>query len=116
MKKGHRRHEHHHRPKHQSADEFPFVLREEEKSQPHNTIQLYKRSQHDKERCPEVLFLFYQIVSQQDGCGNGDIELLHKQSRQHLVGTEPENKYLLVLRKLRFTDGPIEKDRQRNAP
>ena len=112
----HGRHEHHHGPEQESADEPPLMLGEQEEGQAQDAVDLYKRAEHDEERRPEVLFALYQVVRQQDGGRHGNVELLHEERRQHLVGAEPEDEHLLVLRELRPPDGPVEEDGQRDAP
>ena len=116
MEEGHGGYEHHHSPEYQSTDEFSFVLREEEEGESHDTVCFDKSSQHDKEGCPKVFLFLNQIVCQQDGSGNGDVELLHEEGCQHLMGTEPKDEYLLIFRKLRLTDGPVKKEGQGDTP
>ena len=58
------------------------MLGEKEEGQSDNTIELDKGAEHDPERCHEVMFALDAEVGEQDDGRDGNIELLHIESRQ----------------------------------
>ena len=104
------------RPEDQRTDELPLMFGEEEEGEAHDTVDLDEGAEHDEEGCPEVLLALDTVIGEYDDGGNGDVELLHLDAIQHLVGTEPIDEHLLVGGEDVMPDGDIEKQGQRYQP
>ena len=112
----HRRHKHDDRPEDQRTDELPLMLGEEEEGETHDAVELHEGAEHDEESCPEVLLALDTVIGEYDDGGDGDVELLHLDAIQHLVGTEPIDEHLLVGGEDVMPDGDIEKQGEGYQP
>ena len=81
---------------------------EEKERQTNDTVKFHEGSQQDHKGCPEVFLFANKTVTQQDDGRNGDVKLLHLDCVEQLVGTEPEDEYLLVFGKHVMADSHIQ--------
>ena len=92
------------------------MLGEEEKGEADDAVELDKRAEHDEECSPEVFLALDTVVGEQDDGGNGDVELLHLDAVEQLVGTEPIDEHLLIGGENVMSDGDIQKQGQGDEP
>ena len=89
---------------------------EEEKGESHDAVELDEGADHDEAGCPEVALTTDEVVAGHDDGGDGDVELLHLDGIEQLVGTEPEDEHLLPAGEEAVTDGDIEEQREGHEP
>ena len=116
VEEGHGGYEHDDCPEEHRGYELALVLGEKEEGEADDAVELDEGAEHDEEGCPEVFLFLYQTECQQEGGTGDDVELLHEEGVEHLVGTKPQDEQLLVFREGRLADGPIEEQRQCQAP
>ena len=112
----HRCHEHHGCPESTRGQQTALVAREEEKGKTHDAVKLDERAEHDQEGCPEVAFLADQIIAAHDNGCDGNVELLHLDGVEQLMGAEPEDDDLLPVGEEVVSYSHIQTECERHEP
>ena len=92
------------------------MTREQEESQAHHAVELHQRTHNDKERRLGIALLLDKEETEQQNGRNGNVELLHIECREQLVGTEPPDEHLLAVGELRVAHGQPKGQCQQHQP